>query len=461
MKYILFTAALAAGVPVMAGLSAISVRIKHLLFALLLVTFMLGDALSINIMSMENYRGPVRGYEVTAADLISLALIIGMLLRSGSALVMRPPLFWPLLGFFLFSIYNVSQSQYPLYGWFAVWQLLRAGLLYWCTVNFFATEPEGDGALKAFMRGITASGLIFLVITFKQKYLDGIYRTPAFFDHSNTVPSFALALLGSLLVWSILENRLSIPAHVLSLTAALGLVFAVMGTSSRTGMVTGGGAVAASVVLINISRRGQRIPRSGRIRFATAFLAAAMVVGGLFVIDTVIDRFLNAPESSETARGEFETAAVMMADDYPWGVGLNQYSEVLTLQKEYREHFKVMRNEEQGGVAHHIYLLTAAEMGWAGMWFFILILILAVAPLVIYGFPMRTIEQRLLLATAMGLAIICLIGLYEWVIRQTPVLYQMTVTAGLGQALVLRVREQKRSEKDRLSDLSLSAEAAV
>jgi uncharacterized membrane protein len=142
-------------------------------------------------------------------------------------------------------------------------------------------------------------------------------------------------------------------------------------------------------------------------------------------------------------------------------VGLNQYSEVLTLQKEYREHFKVMRNEEQGGVAHHIYLLTAAEMGWAGMWFFILILILAVAPLVIYGFPMRTIEQRLLLATAMGLAIICLIGLYEWVIRQTPVLYQMTVTAGLGQALVLRVREQKRSEKDRRSDLSLSAEAAV
>jgi hypothetical protein len=35
----------------------------------------------------------------------------------------------------------------------------------------------------------------------------------------------------------------------------------------------------------------------------------------------------------------------------------------------------------------------------------------------------------------MGFAMVCAIGLYEWVLRQTPVLYQTVVALGFGQAL--------------------------
>jgi hypothetical protein len=188
--------------------------------------------------------------------------------------------------------------------------------------------------------------------------------------------------------------------------------------------------------------------RTSRIRLATIFLILAMLVGTLFVIDTVIYRFLNAPESSEQARNEFEVAAIMMADDYSIGVGLNQYSEVLTMQDKYREHFAAMKYEEEGGVAHHIYLLTAAEMGWFGMYFFIAIIGLLTGTMIISGFPMRTLEQRLLMALAIGFFVLFAIGLYEWVLRQSPVLYQFTIAAGLGQALVARVKEARHKPEN-------------
>jgi hypothetical protein len=452
MKYVLFTVALAVGVPVMAGLSSMSVKMKHLLFTLLIVSLMFGTKFSINIMSMEYYRGPVRGYEVTLADLIALGLVIGMLLRSGSKIVFFPRFFWIFLLFFIFSIINVAGSDYTIYGWFVIWQLFRMGLLYWCTVNFFATDDDGKGALDAVMWGYVFTGLIMMVFTFKQKYLDGIYRTKVFFDHSNTVPSFVLIILAVLLTWSLLENRLSFIKHYTALIAALGLVFAVLGTSSRTGMVTAGGSVVSVLVLVNLRRSGkgvgEGIVRTSRIRLATIFLILAMLVGTLFVIDTVIYRFLNAPESSEQARNEFEVAAIMMADDYSIGVGLNQYSEVLTMQDKYREHFAAMKYEEEGGVAHHIYLLTAAEMGWFGMYFFIAIIGLLTGTMIISGFPMRTLEQRLLMALAIGFFVLFAIGLYEWVLRQSPVLYQFTIAAGLGQALVARVKEARHKPEN-------------
>jgi len=163
MKYVLFTVALAVGVPVMAGISSMSVKMKRLLFTLLIVSLMFGSKFSINIMSMEYYRGPVRGYEVTLADLIALGLVLGMLLRSGSKVVFFPRFFWIFLLFFIFSIINVAGSDYTIYGWFVIWQLFRMGMLYWCTVNFFATDDDGKGALDAVMWGYALTGLIMIL----------------------------------------------------------------------------------------------------------------------------------------------------------------------------------------------------------------------------------------------------------------------------------------------------------
>lgn len=442
MKYMLFMIALVVGVPLIAGVTAFSKKLKYLALIGMVVSFMFNSQFSINLVSMEQYRGPIRGFEISLADIITLGLIIGMLLRTGSLIIWKPRFTLLLLGFFIFSLINVYSSSYQIYGWFAIWQLFRMGLLYWCIINFFATEEYSIGSIRALMSGYTISALLLGLIAFKQKYLDGIYRIPAFFDHSNTLPSFAIFFLCVLLVWLLHDKNLKPIQHLIALIAVLAMTFAILATGSRTGMLTAAGSIVAGLAISNFRGRGNT-----RVKFTTIFLIFCMLIGGILVIDTVIDRFLNAPESSEEARNEFEIAAIMMADDNQFGVGLNQYSKVLTVTERYRKHIKIMQYEEQAGVAHHIYLLTASELGYFGMYYFIAIVVLFIIFMGIYGLTCKSLEQRLLLALAVGCTAVFAIGLFEWVLRQTPVLYQLVVASGFGQALITTLKAQKSMKK--------------
>lgn len=434
MKYLVFLAAMAAGVPFIAIVSSISVRLKRLFFALMVVSFLINSMTSINFFSMEYYRGPVRGFEVTFADLIAWGLAIGMLVRTPHKIVWVPRFTGILLMFLFYAVVSLYRAGNSILGWFAIWQLARMGALYWVSVNFFKTEDVGRESINALIGAYIASGLILGLITFKQKYLDGIYRAWAFFDHSNTIPSFAVIMLTVLLVWLLSDQKTGLVVFLLALLASLATLFAIFATGSRTGMATAGALVVGSLIVGN--RKNTRL----RTKRTTFMLIACLVIGALLVADTVIDRFLNAPATSEEARNEFEVAALMMADDHPTGVGLNLYSKVLTEEQAYRRHIAVMQYEQQAGVAHHIYLLTAAEMGYVGMGAFILILLIFLASMLGRGIRWNTLEQRLLLALSMGFAMVCAIGLYEWVLRQTPVLYQTVVALAFGQALFDRAK---------------------
>jgi hypothetical protein len=441
MKYMIFSLALIVGTPLIAGATAFSKKLKYLALIGMVVSFLFNSQFSINILSMEQYRGPVRGFEITLADIIAAGLILGMLVRSGSKIVWKPRFTFLLLGFFIFAVLNVYNSEYKTYGWFAIWQLFRMGIMYWCITNFFATEEYSLTSIRVLMTSYALTGLILGLFAVKQKYLDGIYRIYATFDHSNTVPSFALFFLCALLVWLVSDVSLKRLPYLLSLISVLGMTFAILATGSRTGIVLAGGSIVAALIISNFRTR------SMRIKSTTIFLIICIALGGLMVIDTVVDRFLNAPKESEEARNEFEVAAIMMADDFTWGVGLNQYSQVLTVTEKYRKHISVMRYETQAGVAHHIYLLTAAEMGYRGMLYFILIIVAFTFPMIGYGLAWKSLEQRLLLALVVGLTAVFAIGLFEWVIRQSTVLYQLVVAAGFGQSLITKVKRDKALER--------------
>jgi hypothetical protein len=435
--------ALVIGIPIIAGATAFFKKLKFLALIAMVTSFLFNSQFSINLLSMEQYRGPVRGFEITIADIIAIGLIIGMLLRTGSKIVWKPPFTFLLLGFFLFSIVTVYRSEYPIYGWFAIWQLFRMGIMYWCIINFFSTEDYSLTSIRVLMAGYTLTAFFLSVIAIKQKYLDGIYRISAFFDHSNTVPSFALFTLCVLMVWVLSDVELRKLHFIIPLGSVLGMTVAILATGSRTGIVTAAGSIVAALMISNYK------VKNTRIRITTIFLTICIILGGLMVIDTVIDRFLNAPKESEEARNEFEIAAIMMADDYKLGIGLNQYSQVLTVTEKYRKHISVMKNEEQAGVAHHIYLLTAAEMGYWGMYYFIFIIVAFLFSMFWNGLTWKTLEQRLLLALVVGFAVVFAIGLFEWVLRQSPVLYELAVAAGFGQALITKIKNDKKLERNK------------
>jgi O-antigen ligase len=169
-----------------------------------------------------------------------------------------------------------------------------------------------------------------------------------------------------------------------------------------------------------------------------------MRAGGVKSADTILERFQSAPEESALARKEFEAAAVWMIYDRPLeGVGLNNFSYVLTVPSKYREHFKTMAGEKQAGVAHHIYLLTAAEMGYPGL--IVLVIVLGRFAWLAgrHAWGARSLEGTLLFGFFLGLCALHAVGFLEWTLRITPVSYLFVICCGICVALAEAVRGQR------------------
>ncbi len=148
--------------------------------------------------------------------------------------------------------------------------------------------------------------------------------------------------------------------------------------------------------------------------------------------DSIIDRFLNAPEASGEARDEFNIAAQIMAGDNAFGVGLNSFSRVLSDTPRYSSHIVIMEDEEKSGVAHHIYWFTAAEMGYVGVTGFVLV-IGRFTLLALWGSwkGRKQLEGALLFGLFVGASALHAHGLLAWAFRISPVTYMYAICSGL------------------------------
>lgn len=176
-----------------------------------------------------------------------------------------------------------------------------------------------------------------------------------------------------------------------------------------------------------------------RSSLISAVLILFIVSGSVKAADSFINRIKNAPKASGQARDEFNHSAEMMADDRLIGVGPNMFSHTLTNNYRYRQHFIAMANEEEGGVCHHIYKLTAAETGYIGLALF-LIVIGRFIWLMFKGFwGAKQIEGLLLFGLMVGSLSLHLGGLLEYAFRVTPVISLFMVINAIGVALSKRI----------------------
>lgn len=433
MKYLVFGIALAAGVPAMA-VAAGSVRLRGWLLGLLLFSTVLGDMASINFMSMETYRGPDRGFEITLTDLVAWGLILGLTVRYPTRLCWVPYNSLWIFAFFGIACWATASAPEQLVAGFTLVKFLRTYAVYWCVVNCLRVNTP----LEYVRASLVAVGTLVTGLALKQRYLEGLTRISGPFDHSNTIPSYLNLLIPLLLVWALCDRRLSQAQVLASMGAVFGMMFSVTATLSRAGLVLAAGCLAGGLVWANLRAK------SGRVTAVSLLICLVMVAGSLKAADTMIDRFEGAPEASEGAREEFIAAAEMMLRDHPTGVGLNNFSHVLTVTPEYRAHFVYMAGEEQGGVVHHIYLLTLAELGYAGLAVFAVILVRFAWLTGRYAWRSRELEGDLLFGLLLGLCALYAVGFLEWTLRITPVFYLFAICSGLCVALAESVRQQRR-----------------
>jgi hypothetical protein len=402
------------------ALARSSRRGRAALLPLLAFSPVLTDMASINFVSREAYRGPDRGFEVTLTDLLAVSLAAAALTR-GRLPRPLPAGFLLMLALFGLAVLSLVDSSAPLLGGFTVFELLRGMLLYWAVVNTVREERDRD----ALRTGLALAGVVVGVIAFWQRYRLGIYRVPGPFDHSNTIPLYAHPALAMLLTLGLAPRVQPLWRRVLSVAGGLGLLFAVVATLSRAGMALAGAAACLALVLALAGH-----PR--RVRLGPVLLIGSLLaLGGLKASDSLMRRMQDAPKESAEARDEFNHAAQLMAEDRTLGVGINLFSEAMTRNDRYRAHVQVMGQEEHAGVCHHIYWLTAAELGYPGLVLFLMWLLrLWLVPL---GGLLRLpgAELRPLIAGSVGVGCLHLAGLFEWGFRITPVYQQFLLVSAL------------------------------
>ncbi len=434
MKYHVFSVFVLLATPTMTAMALMSPRLRGFLLGALVFSTMLGDVANINFMSMETYRGPDRGYEVSLTDVIAWALVLAMVWQHRRRIQWIPlNTFWMFL-FFVLCCLSTLLSPEPLLGSFTLFKAVRVYLVYWCVTNALRIGTP----LASIQHGFVAIGLLAAPLALQQKYFQGIYRIPLFFDHSNTVPPYLNLMFPMLLLWGLCDQTQKGFTKGLSITAAMSMVFAVVMTFSRAGTAMAGAVVVGCLCFAVVFRP------SRQVGIASALVAAGMLVGAVKVYDSVAERIKRAPKESGDARDEFNYAAELMAGDKFLGVGLNNFSHVLTSTPRYRDHFDVMANEEQAGVAHHIYWLTAAELGYPGLYLFLMVLLRFFWTAFRFSIGHLSRERLALVGATVGFLTLHVSGFLEWALRISPVTFQCAIIAGITTACAESLRRAPR-----------------
>jgi O-antigen ligase len=414
-------------------------RFRLWLLSFLYFTPVIGEMININYYSMETYRGPDRGFEVNLTDLMVWGIVLGLLVKERKKLTWLPFNSVPLFLFFLACISSTVVAPLKLVSLFTLWKFAKLYLVYWCIYNLLS--PKMGISFNQVAYGMIGIGYVMLYFALKQKYLEGYYRIHGPFDHSNTIPIFLFQMIPVLMLWAITDRRVPRWQSALALLSAFGATFAIVATQSRAGAILIGCAIVAILGFANIRNRSKR-------SIVVSLIFALVAVAGIAkAADTFIDRFKNAPKASEEARDEFNHAARLMMADKPFtGVGLNNFSRVLTVETKYNSHIVVMANEEQAGVAHHIYLLTGAEMGYTGLFLYLLCMGRFWFLALYYGLRFRTVESVYLIGFFIGFGCFHVVGFLEWAFRISPVTYFVAVNSGVIAALAERVKQGQAKE---------------
>lgn len=323
---------------------------------------------------------------------------------------------------------------------FYAWQLARMFLVY----VVVARACKDKAFLEALLTGMLLGMAYETLLVLRQRFASGDLQTPGSFGHQNTLgmvthlatfPMCALYFAGQR-GWKPLSAPL------------MGIAIAVL-TVSRA---TIGLAALGYLSLFVLSALRKWTPRLTMITLTTVLCLGALVP---LVLVSFEERFAEAPlPNSYDERGALDNAAEMILADHPLGVGANNFVVVANTQG-YYDRAKVAYTS-RGAHVHNVYLLTAAETGYAGAVAFTLLLLRPLFSAIRIGWRNRRDERgSLLLGCAIALLLVYLQSLFEWTFVTFNLQYMFALTVGMVAALTRQLTHTRKSissiEKDRMA----------
>ena len=445
MKYLVFFSVLLLGVPIGYALALRFQWIEKLIFFLFI--FFTCEMVDINFISMETYRGTSKGFEFGMVDIAMYIVLLLTIKRAPTNKInWLPPGSLLYLSYFLMSIISIMHADVYLYSAFEVVKMLRMFLYFWIAYQYIRTEED----IETFLMSVAVIIFYIFLIVLKQKYLFGAFQAKGPFPHQNSLTMY-ISILGSLALSKLLNHR-DANATIWFLLFAMAS-FCVLATLSRAGLAL---FLLNCIVIFSISMllRGNAQKRLRRRKWVLVAILPFVVALALFkASDSIVERFTNAPKESGLTRIYLAQAAVKMANENIFGVGLNNFGHKINEPYPYGDHMpkEISRDSSRRGLVETTYLMIAAEAGWPALTLFLILLIYFFSLNVINLFKLKDHPSRYIAVALVGALVqVYLQTSLEWVIKQTNNFYQLMFVFALIAAMRRLYVPQNKSRRRRI-----------
>lgn len=380
-KHLLSLIVMVTVVPAMVLMATVSYRLRELMFFALVAGGVI--VIDVNFFGEYWYRGTSRGLEVSLADLLAWAVLIGTLVmpRYPGPRWIRPAGLWLMVLYLLYCCYSLSFAAQPVWGVWEVGKVLRGAIILLTAASFVRTRRE----LVLLVVGLGCSICIEAMYALKQRFLGGIYRVPGTLDHENSL-SMYVCTVGPVMMAAALADWSKWLRAFCGLCAALGGLISVL-TLSRAGMPIYGlmvAGVALACTSLEITRRKVLI-----VCGVTALFGAVLLKSW----DLILQRYESASLSEEylddsgEGRGVYWRWAFLIVEDHPLGIGMNNWSHAVSktygakLGFTYEDYDDIKVSPEKADLpsinyaapAHSLAALTLGELGYPGLFLFSLV----------------------------------------------------------------------------------------
>jgi O-antigen ligase len=377
--------------------------------------------LDIAVISWEEWPGFVKGAELSALDLFTLAIYL-TLPRARHPLPFR----WSMALYFVAVLLSAFQAQEPVAALFYPWQLARTFLVYAVVARACADARF----VPALLNGM-AIGLCFQAcIVIWQRFGLGVLQATGTFGHQNL-----LGLVSNFVVFPFVALLLAGYWRWTAVAAPLaGAIIAALTVSRAT---AGLAAVGYGLIfMLSALRRW-----TGRKALAALAGAVALAVLAPVALSGLEQRFALMPLSARyDERAAFKSAAAAILADHPMGVGANHFVFAANAQGYYERVGISRAPENRAAHVHNSYWLTAAELGYLGFVAFILLLLRPLIVAFLCGWRNRT-DRRGDLLLGLGTALLVEYAQFfvEWPFVVIKFQYFFAISAGMIAGMALQL----------------------
>ena len=345
------------------------------------------------------------------------------------------------MAFYIFAVLlSAYHSDFPTATYFSVWQLIRMLTLSVVLARACANEHVPP----ALMAGLAIGICLEVVLTLTQ-HGEGVTQAMGQFAHQNL-----LGLIANSVVMIFLGVYIAKPtAWKLAIVPFAGMIMAVL-TASRA---TLGLYLMGVILLFLLSMIRQYTNQKFWIALVCTMLLA---ISTPFALSTLAARFAAQPlDEGYDERAAFQAAATLMINDHPLGVGANNYVLVVNL-KGYNDRAMVAPVVgSRSANVHNVYYLVTAEIGWFGLFAFVIMLL---HPLIVAfrcGWRNRhDLRGDMLIGLGVSMFVTYCHSWFEWIFVAHEAQYFFAIICGLtaGMAMQLDYFAPVRKAVPRLSD---------